>query len=57
MSTDIYSSLQNQQKPEHVPIWLKWDLYKGSDNSPLLILLSAYHIDQSIVTFMRLKLG
>ena len=31
--------------------------HSGSDNSPLLIVLSANYIDQSIVTFMRLKVG
>ena len=31
--------------------------HRGSDNSPLLIVFSAYYIDQSIVTFMRLKVG
>ena len=31
--------------------------HRGSDNYPLLIVFSANYIDQSIVTFMRLKLG
>ena len=32
-------------------------LHRGSDNSPLLIVFSANYIDQSIVTFMGLKVG
>ena len=31
--------------------------HRGSDNSPLLIVFSANYIDQSIVTFMRLRVG
>ena len=31
--------------------------YRRSDNSPLLIVFSANHIDQSIDTFMQLKVG
>ena len=31
--------------------------HRGSDNSPLLIVFSANYINQSIVTFMRLKVG
>ena len=31
--------------------------HRGSDNSPLLIVFSAKYIDQSIVTFMQLKVG
>ena len=31
--------------------------YRRSNNSPLLIVFSANHIDQSIDTFMQLKVG
>ena len=39
------------------PLFSNTLLHRGSDNSPLLIVLSAYYIDQSVVTFMRLKVG
>ena len=37
------------------PLFMLW--HRGSDNSPLLIVFSANYIDQSIITFMRLKVG
>ena len=30
---------------------------RGSDNSPLLFVYSAYYMEQSMVTFMRLNVG
>ena len=32
-------------------------LHRGSDNSPLLIVFNPKYIDQSMVTFMQLKVG
>ena len=32
-------------------------LHRGSENSPLMLVFSANYIDQSNVTFMRMKVG